>query len=78
MTLVRQEYLKQCKGVRGTLRTYLASNADITLLAEVNQAHERLSGLAMGRILQREWEVLGKREYQRQAGISVSQKIRRR
>ena len=36
-----------------------------TLLAEVNQAHERLNGPAMRRIPQREWEVFGKREHQR-------------
>jgi transposase InsO family protein len=45
---------------------------DVTLLAEVDRAHERLSGPATRRILQREYELFGKKEYQRLAKISVS------
>ena len=45
---------------------------DVTLLAEVDRAHERLSGPATRRILQREYEQYGKQEYQRLAKISVS------
>lgn len=46
--------------------------ADVTLLAGVDAAHEDLSGPAVRRILQREFQVFGKTEYQRLAGISVS------
>lgn len=45
---------------------------DVTLLAEVDRAHERLSGPATQRILRREHEEYGKTEYARLAGISVS------
>jgi hypothetical protein len=45
---------------------------DVTLLAEVDRAHERLSGPATQRILRREHEEYGKAEYVRLAGISVS------
>lgn len=45
---------------------------DVTLLAGVDRAHERLSGPATQRILRREYEEYGKAEYGRLAGISVS------
>src|SRR5580658_10207493 len=45
---------------------------DVTLLAAVDRAHERLSGPATQRILRREHEEYGKAEYERLAGISVS------
>jgi len=45
---------------------------DVQLLAEVDRAHERLSGPATRRILERECKIFGKQEYQRLAGISVS------
>src|SRR5438128_1949920 len=46
------------------------SPADATLLAAaVDAAHEDLSGPAVRHILQREWEVYGKPEYERLAGI---------
>lgn len=51
-------------------RRYTAE--DIRLLAEVDEAHEALSGPATKRILEREWLVYGKREYERLAGISVA------
>ena len=46
--------------------------ADIALLAGVDAAHENLSGPAVRHILQREYEVFGKAEYQRLAQLSVS------
>jgi len=46
--------------------------ADIVLLAEVDSAHEDLSGPAVRRILQREHEVYGHEEYNRLARISAS------
>jgi transposase InsO family protein len=46
--------------------------ADIVLLAEVDSAHEDLSGPAVRRILQREHEVYGHEEYGRLARISAS------
>jgi len=45
---------------------------DVALLAEVDRAHERLSGPATQRILKREYEEFGKPEFTRLAGISVS------
>jgi len=45
---------------------------DIAVLVEVDRAHERLSGPATRRILQREYEQYGKQEYRRLAKISVS------
>ena len=45
---------------------------DIALLAEVDRAHERLSGPATRRILEREYEQFGNQPYERLAQISVS------
>jgi hypothetical protein len=45
---------------------------DIALLAEVDRAHERLSGPATRRILQREYEQYGDQQYERLAKISVA------
>jgi transposase InsO family protein len=45
--------------------------ADIVLLAEVDRAHERLSGPATRRIMEREYRRYGKKEFARLAGISV-------
>ena len=46
---------------------------DVTLLAEVDGAHDWLSGPATVGILQREYEQYGPAEYARLAGISVAQ-----
>ena len=51
-------------------RTY--TDADIALLAEVDKAHQWLSGPATKRILKREYEVFGNKRFERLAGISVS------
>ena len=48
------------------------TDADVALLAEVDRAHERLSGPATRRILEREYNEFRKKEFQRLAGISVS------
>lgn len=45
---------------------------DIGLLAEVDRVHERLSGPATRRILEREYEQFGDKRYERLAHISVS------
>jgi len=45
---------------------------DIVLLAGVDEAHGRLSGPATKRILQREWGLFGKPEFERLGNISVS------
>jgi transposase InsO family protein len=45
---------------------------DIALLAEVDRAHERLSGPATRRVLEREYRRYGKPGFARLAGISVS------
>lgn len=48
------------------------TDADIRLLAEVDQAHQWLSGPATKRILEREHQVYGQAEYESLAQISVS------
>jgi transposase InsO family protein len=48
------------------------TRADIELLATVDEAHENLSGPATRRILEREYRIYGKREFERLASISVS------
>ncbi len=48
------------------------SDADTTLLAEVDRAHQWLSGPATKRVVEREFREFGKREFERLAGISVS------
>lgn len=45
---------------------------DVALLARVDEAHETLSGPATRHILEREYQVYGKREYERLASISVA------
>lgn len=50
----------------------LYTRADIELLAWVDEAHETLSGPATRRILQREHQLYGKKEYVRLAAISVA------
>jgi transposase InsO family protein len=45
---------------------------DITMLAEVDRAHGRLSGPATRRILQRAYEQFGEKQYERLAKISVA------
>jgi transposase InsO family protein len=48
------------------------TRSDIELLASVDEAHETLSGPATRRILEREHQLYGKREYVRLAAISVA------
>lgn len=45
---------------------------DLELLIEVDRAHQQLSGPATRRILQREWQVFGRREYAHLAEISAA------
>lgn len=45
---------------------------DLELLIEVDRAHQQLSGPATRRIIEREWQVFGKREYANLAEISPS------
>jgi transposase InsO family protein len=107
--LVAQEYARQGKKRRGTIRAYLSkvtglslpqvtrlirqyraggvviaaayrrrsfpskySSQDIALLAELDRAHNWLSGPATVHILKREQKQFGKSEYARLAGISVA------
>jgi hypothetical protein len=55
---------------RGFRRKY--TDGDIALLAEIDRAHERLSGPATRHILKREHVRLGKAEYAGLAKISIS------
>jgi transposase InsO family protein len=48
------------------------TDGDVALLAKVDRAHERLSGPATRRILEREYREYGHREYARLAQISVA------
>ena len=48
------------------------TRADIELLAQVDEAHETLSGPATRKILEREFQRYGHPEYQRLASISVA------
>ncbi len=48
------------------------SRADVSLLAEVDDAHETLSGPATRQILQREFEHYGDKRFERLAGVSVA------
>src|SRR5271169_5196539 len=45
---------------------------DIALLAQVDRVHQWLSGPATRRILQREFQIFGRKKFQRLAGLSVS------
>ncbi len=47
------------------------SRADIVLLAHVDQVHQRLSGPATRRILQREFQIYNRKEFERLAELSV-------
>lgn len=47
-------------------------SSDVALLAQVDATHEDLSGPAIRRILQREYTVYGKPEFERLAELSVS------
>ena len=60
-----QRRSRQCFPVKYTSR-------DLELLIAVDRAHQQLSGPATRRILQREWQVFGRREYANLAEISVS------
>jgi len=51
-------------------RTYTPK--DITLLADTDKAHERLSGPATKKILEREYKVYSKKEFERLSKISCS------
>jgi hypothetical protein len=59
---------------RGTRRCFPVkyTEEDVELLIAVDRAHQRLSGPATRRILQREWQVFGQRQYARLAEISVA------
>lgn len=46
--------------------------ADVDLLAQVDEAHQRLSGPATRHILEREYQEYGKQEFERLASISVA------
>lgn len=58
----------------GTRRRFPAKYTaeDLDLLIEIDRAHQRLSGPATRRIIEREWHVFGRREYARLAEISVA------
>jgi transposase InsO family protein len=51
-------------------RTY--TEADVILLARVDEAHNNLSGPATAKILQDEWQVFGRREFATLSGLCAS------
>ena len=70
--LIRQHGLI---AVRPTVRRKFPtkySAGDVTLLAEVDSAHQRLSGPATRRILQREFHTFHRKKFQTLAGLSIS------
>ena len=67
----REGQLQPKRGQRRRFpRTY--TEEDIRLLAQLDEAHGGLSGPATKRILEREFAVYGKGEYERLSGISVA------
>jgi len=48
------------------------TTADLELLAQVDEAHETMSGPATKKILEREWKLYGHAAYERLATISVA------
>jgi hypothetical protein len=73
--LIRRYYADGEIGVRRSLRQRFPVKytvQDLELLIEVDRAHQQLSGPATRRILEREWQVFGKREYANLAEISPS------
>ncbi|MGO9239287.1 MAG: integrase catalytic domain-containing protein [Bryobacteraceae bacterium] len=66
----QQELTPQAARRRRFPRRYRTE--DIALLARVDEAHEGLSGAAVRRVLQREFTVHGRAEFERLAGISVA------
>lgn len=76
VTRLISQYIKQGRVEEGPYRrrrfpsTY--RRADVELLAEVDEAHQTLSGPATQKILVREFHDYGHREYERLARISVA------
>jgi transposase InsO family protein len=73
--LIRQQKANgEIRLVQRTRRRFATryNEADVGLLAEVDRAHERLNGPSTRRILQREYQEFGRKEYERLAGISAS------
>jgi len=66
------------KGSRRRRFPTVYSSADVALLAQVDEAHETLSGPATQKILQRQFHDYGDPAYQRLAEISVAQIYRLR
>lgn len=73
--LIRQQKTNgEIRLVQRTRRRFATryTEIDVGLLAEVDRAHERLNGPSTRRILQREYQEFGRKEYARLAGISAS------
>ena len=62
----------EVKGYRRQRFAAKYTSADVALLAQVDRAHERLSGPATQRILKREYAEFGDRKFTRLAEISVA------
>ena len=84
-TLRDYGYLTLCRKDKGVLRGYQRhrfpskfNKEDQVLLAEVDQAHDRLSGPATVAILMREYEVFDRKQFQRLSTISVAHLYRLR
>ena len=67
----RDGELREAAGSRRRFPTRYTTE-DLERLIEVDRAHQRLSGPATRRVLEREWHVFGRREYARLAEISAS------
>jgi transposase InsO family protein len=76
ITRLIRSYVKRGEVVPAAYRRHRFANkyqrTDVALLAEVDRAHERLSGPATKKILQREYQEFGNSNFARLAGISVA------
>ncbi len=76
MTLLVAQYMEHSEVQAASYRRHSFQSrftrADIELLAQVDEAHETLSGPATKKILEREFREYGHAGYQRLAGISVA------
>jgi hypothetical protein len=76
MTLRVERYMERSEVKMGSYHRHSFrsrfTRADIELLAELDEAHETLSGPATKKVLEREFQQYGHAEYERLAGISVA------
>ena len=70
--LTRLRYFSIKKKAKSEVRKYIADATDIELLLKTDNAHGRISGPATKRVLEREYMIFGKIEYENVKRISPS------